>query len=143
MSNNLFFTCGFQSDEKWLILSNRKSITPIDTSLMLSMIDKLKNNIGGARLEVIPEPDIGISELSVQYDGVRYLFTLVEYATDGELMIRGKSGFNDEWRLIEFLSDGELYPPNAFTTDFDFVKKVFIEFLEKGDVSYELMDRIY
>lgn len=34
---------------------------------------------------------------------------------------------------------GELYPASAVTTDFDFIKGVFIEFLETSNVSYESM----
>lgn len=114
-----------------------------DKDEMVSMLNNLEKNVGIAELEFIPEPVVGIDKLSVQYDGEKYLFTLTEYNEDGEYLIRGKVGFCGEWKLIEFLNDGELYPPNAITTDFEFVKKVFVEFLETGNVSYDLMERIY
>lgn len=143
MINNLFFTCGFQGKKEWVVVSNREQVSLMDKDKMISMLNNLEQNVGAAGLEFIPEPDIGISELSVQYDGEKYLFTLTEYNEDGEYLIRGKTGFNGEWKLIEFLTDGELYPPNAITTDFEFVKKVFVELLETGNVSYDLMERIY
>ncbi|NBH74963.1 hypothetical protein D3Z29_03420 [Rodentibacter pneumotropicus] len=111
---------------------------------MIKNLEFLRCCTGAARLSVDPEPELGPSELSVQYDGEKYLFTLLEYVgANGEMIIRGKANFNGGGDLIEFLSDGELYPPNAITTDFEFIKKVFLEFLETGNVSYDLMDRIY
>ncbi|OOF60299.1 hypothetical protein [Rodentibacter sp. Ppn85] len=144
MENRLFFTCGFQGKNDWIVLSNRQLMIDKDKEKMLDMLNKIKTKVGGARLEIIPEPELGPSELSVQYDGEKYLFTLLEYVgPNGEMIIRGKANFNGEWKLVEFLSDGELYPPDAITTDFEFIKKVFLEFLETGNVSYDLMDRIY
>lgn len=140
MPSSLFFTCGFQKKEEWIVLSNRRHVF-VDE--MLFMMEYIRNNIGGARLEYIPEPEVGISELSVQFDGEKYLFTLSEYSENGEYLIRCKSGFSGEWRLVEFLLDGELYPPNAITTDFEFIKKVFVELLKTGGVSYDLMERVY
>ncbi|MDC2824425.1 DUF6911 family protein [Rodentibacter pneumotropicus] len=111
---------------------------------IIKNLEFLRCCTGAARLSVDPEPELGPSELSVQYDGEKYLFTLLEYVgANGEMIIRGKANFNGGGDLIEFLSDGELYPPNAITTDFEFIKKVFLEFLETGNVSYDLMDRIY
>ncbi|VEH67549.1 Uncharacterised protein [Rodentibacter pneumotropicus] len=41
------------------------------------------------------DPEPGPSELSVQYDGEKYLFTLLEYVgANGEMIIRGKANFN-------------------------------------------------
>lgn len=93
---------------------------------------------GAAGLEFIPEPEVGISGLSVQCDGERYLFTLIEYGKDGEFLIRTKSDFNGTPGLVYF--EGEPYPACSVIEDFDFIKRVFIELLETGNVSYELMD---
>ncbi|WP_295658049.1 hypothetical protein, partial [uncultured Haemophilus sp.] len=95
-------------------------------------------NEGAAGLEFIPEPEVGISGLSVQCDGERYLFTLIEYGKDGEFLIRTKSDFNGTPGLVYF--EGEPYPACSVIEDFDFIKRVFIELLETGNVSYELMD---
>ncbi|TNH04537.1 hypothetical protein FHQ27_12600 [Testudinibacter sp. TR-2022] len=107
---------------------------------MLLMIENINNREGGARLEVIPEPDIGLSELSVRCDGEKYLLTLAEYLDDGDLIVRTKSDTPYNPNLVVFDGDGEMYPSSAIIDDFDFVIKVFSIFLETGDVPYDLMD---
>lgn len=136
MENNQYFSSAYKMENgKWKILSERERI--VDKNKMVSMLDTIKNNRGDAKLEIIPEPDIGVSELSVECDGEKYLFTLAEYSEDGYLLTRTKADFAGEAKLVNFM--GELYPASAVTTDFDFIKDVFIEFLETGNVSYESM----
>lgn len=137
MTNNLFFTCGFQRGKDWIIASNRERVSSIDKDKMISILNNIELNEGAAGLEFIPEPEVGISGLSVQCDSERYLFTLIEYGKDGEFLIRTKSDFNGTPGLVYF--EGEPYPACSVIEDFDFIKRVFIELLETGNVSYELM----
>ena len=144
MKDNLLFTLGYQGEESWVVLANEMSTNELDATQMLTMLDNIYCNKGGARLEHIPEPDIGVSELKVRCDGEKYLLDLVEYAEDGELILRMKAdGINelDGSELIGKLAlfEGDGYPIYNVTKNFDFVKKVFIEFLETGNVSYDLM----
>ena len=53
-------------------------------------------------------------------------------------MIRSKSDFTGVPRLVDFM--GEPFQQCEVITDFDFIKRVFVELLETGNVSYELMD---
>ena len=75
MTNNLFFTCGFQREKDWIVASNRERVSSIDKEKMISILNNIELNEGAAGLEFIPEPEVGISALSVQCDGERYLFT--------------------------------------------------------------------
>lgn len=136
MRNNLYFSSAYKMrNGEWKILSDRERI--IDKDKILSLLDLIKNNRGDAKLEIIPEPDIGITELSVECDGEKYLFTLAEYSEEGYLQVRTKTDFVGELGLVNFM--GEPYPSSAVITDFDFIKSVFIEFLETGNVSQESM----
>lgn len=136
MENNLYFSSAYKMENgKWKILSDREKV--MDKNQMIYFLDFIKDNRSDAKLEIIPEPDIGVSELSVECDGEKYLFTLAEYSEDGYLLTRTKADFSGESKLVNFM--GEPYPASAVTTDFDFIKGVFIEFLETGNVSYESM----
>lgn len=136
MGNDLYFSSAYKMENgRWKILSEQEKI--IDKNKMLSMLEFIKNNRGDAKLEIIPEPDMGISELSVECDGEKYLFTLAEYSEEGYLLTRTKADFSGEPKLVNFM--GEPYPASAVTIDFDFIKSVFIEFLETGNVSHERM----
>lgn len=53
------------------------------------------------------------------------------------LITRTKADFSGEAKLVNFM--GEPYPASAITMDFDFIKRVFIEFWETGNVSHESM----
>lgn len=136
MENNLYFSSAYKMENgKWKILSDQEKI--MDQNKMLSILEFIKNNRGDAKLEIIPEPEVGISELSVECDGEKYLFTLAEYSEEGYLLTRTKADFSGEPKLVNFM--GELYPSCAVITDFDFIKGVFVEFLETGNVSNESM----
>ena len=135
----LFFSCAYKSEEgEWITLADRDMVSKIGKDKILSMLNSTKNHRSDVRLEVIPEPEVGLSELRMESDGERYLFTLIEYGKDGEFLIRTKSDFNGTPGLVYF--EGEPYPACSVIEDFDFIKRVFIELLETGNVSYELMD---
>lgn len=77
-------------------------------------------------------------ELSAEYDGEKYLFTLAEYSEDGYLQHKNQKQILEGAKVGQFY--GRIsYPASAVTTDFDFIKSVFIEFLETGNVCYESM----
>lgn len=134
---NMQFSCALYSgvylDKKYHSVLAKDNPTKTE---MLDALNQLKIR-GAATLKIIPEPDIGVSELSVECDGEKYLFTLAEYSDDGYLLTRTKADFAGEAKLVNFM--GESYPASAVTTDFDFIKDVFIEFLETGNISYESM----
>ncbi|WP_018651249.1 DUF6911 family protein [Actinobacillus capsulatus] len=135
---NMQFSCTLHSgkylDKKYISILSKEEPTKQE---VLNALDSLKRNVGAATLKIVPEPDIGITELSVECDGEKYLFTLAEYSEDGYLQVRTKTDFVGELGLVNFM--GEPYPSSAVITDFDFIKSVFIEFLETGNVSQESM----
>lgn len=134
---NMQFSCtlysGVYLDKKYHSVLAKDNPTKTE---MLDALNQLKIR-GTATLKIIPEPDVGVFELSAECDGEKYLFTLAEYSEDGYLLTRTKADFAGEAKLVNFM--GEPYPASAVTTDFDFIKGVFIEFLETGNVSYESM----
>ena len=140
MENSLlFFSCAYKSEEgEWITLADRDMASKIGKDKILFMLNSTKNHRSDVRLEVIPEPEVGLSELRMESDGERYLFTLLEYGDNGEFLIRSKSDFTGVPRLVDFM--GEPFPASEVITDFDFIKDIFIELLETGNVSYELMD---
>lgn len=138
MESNLFFSCGFQANNDWNIVSNREEVTK---EKMLEALEHLKYHVGSAGLEIIPEPNIGVSELSVKFDNEKYLLTAIEYSEEGDMLIRGPGSDTNE--LVDFLSEGELYPSSSVTNDFNLVKQVFIEFFITGSISDKLMKIVY
>lgn len=135
---NMQFSCTLYSgrylDKKYYPILSKENPSRQEIS---NALEHLRNKMGAATLKIIPEPDVGISELSVECDGEKYLFTLAEYSEEGYLLTRTKADFSGEPKLVNFM--GEPYPASAVTIDFDFIKSVFIEFLETGNVSHERM----
>lgn len=129
-----FYSVLFDGSTRKIVL-DAKNPTTFD---MLHALEKIQKKSGASKLAFDPEPDIGVFELRVESDSKKYLLTLLEYREDGSVHVREKVSTNVVNRLVEF--EGELYPPRAVITDFDFVKRVFAEFLETGNVSYDLMD---
>lgn len=135
--DELFFSCSFQNGKEWVVAASKEGISSIGKERIISISNNLERNIGYAKLEFIPEPEIGISELSAEFDGENYLFHLLEYGENGDVIIRTKTDFNGVASFVYF--NGEPYPSSSVIDDFDFVKKVFVQLLEIGDVSNELM----
>ena len=117
MENSLlFFSCAYKSEEgEWITLADRDMASKIGKDKILSMLNSTKNHRSDVRLEVIPEPEVGLSELRMESDGERYLFTLLEYGDNGEFLIRSKSDFTGVPRLVDFM--GEPFPASEVITD--------------------------
>jgi hypothetical protein len=58
MTNNLFFTCGFQREKDWIVVSNRERVSSVDKDKMISILNNIELNEGAAGLEFIPEPEV-------------------------------------------------------------------------------------
>ena len=54
-------------------MADRDMASKIGKDKILSMLNSTKNHRSDVRLEVIPEPEVGLSELRMESDGERYL----------------------------------------------------------------------
>ena len=62
MENSLlFFSCAYKSEEgEWITLADRDMVSKIGKDKILSMLNSTKNHRSDVRLEVIPEPEVGL-----------------------------------------------------------------------------------
>lgn len=129
---SLYFSCSYNN--------NKEGVSDIHISNsadMITLLSYLERTVGHASLEYYPEPEIGIARLTVNSDSEKYLLTLVEYDKDGEYLIRTSNEYEYSDKLVYF--EGELFPPSAVIKNFEIVKKAFVELLETGQVSHDLM----
>ena len=54
MTNNLFFTCGFQREKDWIVASNRERVSSIVKDKMISILNNIELNEGGCGVRVYP-----------------------------------------------------------------------------------------
>lgn len=87
-----------------------------------------------ARLD--PLPKFGPHKLRLYAEECNYLLMLEEYNNNGDCLVRTlKASSVDTFTAIF----GEPYPTAAITTDFLLVSQIFKEFVERHDVSKEMM----
>lgn len=107
---------------------------------LLRDLNQIRNiNGASARLEFIPEPEIGPSELTLHIDGKnsKYLITLLVYTEDGGSIVKTPpASKNEKEALAIFEPYGEFFPSNSIVRDFSVVEKSFLDFLENGDISF-------
>jgi len=115
---------GSQSKPSWF---------DIETSL--KRLSYLNGSIG---LSVIDGEDIGADFLEVRADTQHYLVTLLENTIDDEEEVRTLF-FKEKQNLAQTQILGDYYDPTMITDDFDLVVKIFKEFFENGNVSYDIL----
>ncbi|WP_238923202.1 DUF6911 family protein [Achromobacter ruhlandii] len=87
-----------------------------------------------ARLD--PLPKFGPYKLRLYAEEFNYLLMLEEYSGNGDCLVRTlRASAADTFKTIF----GEPYPAAAITTDFLLVCQMFKEFVERHDVSKEMM----
>lgn len=100
-------------------------------------LTKFKGQSGELHLEIVNCNDEGPERLSVESDGIHYMVSLLEYK-NGDADVRTLNTSNETSQMIMF--NGEYWPEEQLTADFNVVIKTFRELYFKGDVDRKVLD---
>jgi len=102
------------------------------------LIKELKHLNGSVSLSVIDGKDIGVDSLEVRADKQHFLVTMLENTPDDDEEVRTLF-FKEKQNLAQTQILGDYYDPTMITDDLDLVVKIFKEFFENGNVSYDIL----
>lgn len=94
-------------------------------------------NRGLIGISISPEPDIGIFQLTVEYDSGNYLPLLGVYLDDGDTDIRNWIEPKNKGKNIDI--GGYVYPFEFTTQDLQVIKNLLITFSEDSDLLIHIM----
>lgn len=94
-------------------------------------------NQGLIGISISPEPDVGIFQLTVEYDSGNYLPLLGVYSDDGDTDIKNWIEPESEGKNIDI--GGYIYPIEFTTKNLNIVKKLLITFAEDSNLLINIM----
>jgi len=102
------------------------------------LLKKLKHLNGSVSLSVIDGEDVGVDFLEVRADKQHFLVTMLENTQDDDEEVRTLF-FKEKQNLAQIKILGDYYDPTMITGELDLVVKIFKEFFENGNVSYDIL----
>jgi len=106
-----------------------------DIESSLKRLSYLNGSIG---LSVIDGEDIGADFLEVRADTQHYLVTLLENTIDDEEEVRTLF-FKEKQNFAQIQILGDYYDSTMITDDLDLVVRIFKDFFDSGNVSYDIL----
>ena len=115
---------------------NKRVQFPNFTNPTKEIIDSLvseatKYNQGSIEINISPEPDVGIFNLTVEYDSGNYLPLLGVYLDDGDVDVKNLIEPKQTGQKITI--GGYLYPSEFTTKDIQSIKNLLIMFMEDAN----------
>ncbi|MGD2183114.1 DUF6911 family protein [Lusitaniella coriacea] len=103
---------------------------------VIAMLEEIAQKSGAVTLDIINGSEIGPQNLQVQTEKGYFIIFLGE--DDGEdYNVRTYTNYSADSKQVDIL--GQIWDLGLVCTDFDIVKKIFREFIERGDVSEDLL----
>ncbi|UOO80748.1 hypothetical protein LVJ83_07055 [Uruburuella testudinis] len=124
-------------------LANERIQFPVFTNPTKEIINEiliktLEYTRGVIKISIVPEPETGIFELTVEYDSGIYLPLLSIYADDGDIDVKNWIE-NEEYDRKEVIIGGHYYSSKFTTKNVNIIRNLLINFIDDTNLLLSIM----